>query len=628
MQRLEALLRSSARQGKGATLLRSSSLLGKYDGGVLFDGRCFSAQPEAAPGEGRHGRGHCEWATCVCSKGVQCPSGCEAGGVDIPRFCYHQRLSIAGNCRMCLVEVEKSPKPVASCAMPANPGMNIKTDTPLVKKAREGVMEFLLANHPLDCPICDQGGECDLQDQAMVFGSDRSRFTEVKRTVQDKDLGPLVKTVMTRCIHCTRCVRFAKEVAGIEDLGITGRGRDAEIGTYVEKTMESEFWELRSTDSIDTSDGLGSNIRVDARGNEVMRILPRLNESINQEWISDKTRYQFDGLRYQRLVSPMVKNAQGHLEECEWQTALSAVRDVLAKTPGHSMRAIAGKLRTRNLRGSYVFNSTLSGIDEADAILLIGTNPRVEGPVLNARIRAQAMYGVPVGVVGSEVDLTYPYEHWVTRQALSMQFQRQHLNGASACVVHQTLWLLLGLGFSGEMIETLSWPRFTSLSTRQCDCTGCWFIPSVKARMQQEDPKVVYLLGSDDFDEKDVPADAFVIYQGHHGDRGASRADIVLPGAAYTEKYATYVNTEGRAQTTKNAVAPIAQARNDWEIIRALSEVCGHTLPVNSLDEMRQRLAQVAPHLVSTGMSSQPCHLCSPEESMPSLLQKRQRRQK
>ncbi|KAI8111181.1 hypothetical protein M9434_004754 [Picochlorum sp. BPE23] len=674
MQRLEALLRSSARQGKGATLLRSSSLLGKYDGGVLFDGRCFSAQPEAAPVEKED-----MVEVTVNGRPVSVPKGsnvlqaCEAGGVDIPRFCYHQRLSIAGNCRMCLVEVEKSPKPVASCAMPANPGMNIKTDTPLVKKAREGVMEFLLANHPLDCPICDQGGECDLQDQAMVFGSDRSRFTEVKRTVQDKDLGPLVKTVMTRCIHCTRCVRFAKEVAGIEDLGITGRGRDAEIGTYVEKTMESELsgnvvdlcpvgaltskptaftyrsWELRSTDSIDTSDGLGSNIRVDARGNEVMRILPRLNESINQEWISDKTRYQFDGLRYQRLVSPMVKNAQGHLEECEWQTALSAVRDVLAKTPGHSMRAIAGKLADAesmvalkdlmnrmgcgdvrhesgygdmdaDLRGSYVFNSTLSGIDEADAILLIGTNPRVEGPVLNARIRAQAMYGVPVGVVGSEVDLTYPYEHLGdTASALDAISKTtsewcKRLRGASNPVVIVGSGVLRRDDRDAVMAKVHKlvdkagvvrddWSGLNILHDTASSVTALdvGFIPSVKARMQQEDPKVVYLLGSDDFDEKDVPADAFVIYQGHHGDRGASRADIVLPGAAYTEKYATYVNTEGRAQTTKNAVAPIAQARNDWEIIRALSEVCGHTLPVNSLDEMRQRLAQVAPHLVSTG---------------------------
>jgi len=309
----------------------------------------------------------------VDGKPVKVPRGsnvlqaCEAGGVDIPRFCYHQRLSIAGNCRMCLVEVEKSPKPVASCAMPAGPGMNIKTDTPLVKKAREGVMEFLLANHPLDCPICDQGGECDLQDQAMVFGSDRSRFTEAKRTVVDKNLGPLVKTVMTRCIHCTRCVRFAKEVAGIEDLGVTGRGRDAEIGTYVQKTMQSELsgnvvdlcpvgaltskptaftyrsWELRSTDSVDVSDALGSNIRVDSRGSEVMRIMPRLNDDINQEWISDKTRYQFDGLRYQRLVTPMVRNEAGTLEACDWQKALETAAAALHGAGG-SVRAIAGKL--------------------------------------------------------------------------------------------------------------------------------------------------------------------------------------------------------------------------------------------------------------------------------------------
>lgn len=380
---------------------------------------------------------------------------------------------------MCLVEVEKSPKPVASCAMPANPGMNIKTNTPLVKKAREGVMEFLLANHPLDCPICDQGGECDLQDQAMVFGSDRSRFTEAKRTVVDKNLGPLVKTVMTRCIHCTRCVRFAKEVAGIEDLGVTGRGRDAEIGTYVQKTMQSELsgnvvdlcpvgaltskptaftyrsWELRSTDSVDVSDALGSNIRVDARGSEVMRVMPRLNDDINQEWISDKTRYQFDGLRYQRLVSPMVKSAAtGRLEVCDWPTALATAADALrGAASGKSgksgksgdgacgIRAIAGKLadvesmvllkdlmnalgcedvRHENfgdgvqadVRSSYLFSGGLRSVDDADAVMLIGTNPRKEAPVLNARIRAQAVYGGKVGVVGdASMDLTYPHEH-------------------------------------------------------------------------------------------------------------------------------------------------------------------------------------------------------------------------
>ncbi len=579
---------------------------------------------------------------------------------------------------MCLVEVEKSPKPVASCAMPANPGMNIKTDTPLVKKAREGVMEFLLANHPLDCPICDQGGECDLQDQAMMFGSDRSRFTEAKRSVQDKNLGPLVKTVMTRCIHCTRCVRFAKEVAGIEDLGVTGRGRDAEIGTYVEKTMQSELsgnvvdlcpvgaltskptaftyrsWELRSTDSIDTSDALGSNIRVDARGGEVMRIMPRLNEDINQEWISDKTRYQFDGLRYQRLIAPMVKNGQGQLEECEWPTALQAVSKVLTETPAGSIRAIAGKLADAeslvalkdlmsrlgagdlrhesgyddmdaDLRGSYIFNSSLSGVDSADAILLIGTNPRVEGPVLNARIRAQAMYGMPVGVIGSDVDLTYPYDHigdsvstldaivksgsaWLKTLSeasnpmiiVGSGVLRRSDRDAVVAKIHK-LANKAGVikdGWSGLNILHDAASRVTALDVG--------FVPNAKARETKESPKVVYLLGSDDYSDEDVPEDAFVIYQGHHGDKGASRADIVLPGCAYTEKYGTYVNTEGRAQTTKNAVAPIGQARVDWEIVRALSEVCGATLPQNSLDDMRARLAEIAPHLVSRGSIQEP----------------------
>jgi NADH dehydrogenase (ubiquinone) Fe-S protein 1 len=375
-------------------------------------------------------------------KGANVLSACTAAGVDVPRFCYHERLSIAGNCRMCLVEVEKSPKPVASCAMPAAPGMNIKTDTPLVKKAREGVMEFLLINHPLDCPICDQGGECDLQDQSMVFGSDRSRFTEVKRAVSDKNLGPLVKTVMTRCIHCTRCIRFAKEIAGTDDLGITGRGRDAEVGTYVEKLMTSELsgnvidlcpvgaltskpaaftyrnWELKTTESVDTSDAMGANIRVDSRGVEVIRIVPRLNEEVNQEWISDKARFQYDALRYQRLNMPYVKGDKG-LQQATWPEAFAAIQKAVAGMKGGEMRAIAGKLADAesmvalkdlfnrlgagdlrseggfpdfdaDVRSNYLFNSSIAGIDSADAILLIGTNPRIEAPVLNARIRACA----------------------------------------------------------------------------------------------------------------------------------------------------------------------------------------------------------------------------------------------
>uniref|UniRef100_A0A7S2QTI8 NADH dehydrogenase subunit 11 n=1 Tax=Chlamydomonas chlamydogama TaxID=225041 RepID=A0A7S2QTI8_9CHLO len=396
-------------------------------------------------------------------KGSTVLQACDAAGIDIPRFCYHQRLSIAGNCRMCLVEVEKSPKPVASCAMPAGPGMKIKTDTPMVKKAREGVMEFLLINHPLDCPICDQGGECDLQDQAMIFGSDRSRFVENKRAVDDKNIGPLVKTVMNRCIHCTRCVRFSSEVAGTSELGVTGRGRDSEIGTYVEKLISSELsgnvidlcpvgaltskpyaftarsWELKSTDSIDVSDALGANIRVDSRGTEVMRILPRLNEQVNEEWISDKARFQYDGLKRQRLNTPLVKGPKG-LQPATWAEAFAAIKEGLAKAKGNEIKAVAGKLTdaetlisvkdllnrlgsgntvhedgvndfNTDVRSTYIANTTVAGIEQADVILLIGSNPRVESPVFNARLRKTWLDGAQVGLLGTPVDLTYKYEH-------------------------------------------------------------------------------------------------------------------------------------------------------------------------------------------------------------------------
>jgi NADH dehydrogenase (ubiquinone) Fe-S protein 1 len=612
------------------------------------------------------------------AKGSNVLQACEAAGVDIPRFCYHQRLSIAGNCRMCLVEVEKSPKPVASCAMPAAPGMNVKTDTPLVKKAREGVMEFLLINHPLDCPICDQGGECDLQDQAMAFGSDRGRFTEVKRAVSDKNLGPLVKTVMTRCIHCTRCVRFAKEVAGIEDLGVTGRGRDSEIGTYVSKVMTSELsgnvidlcpvgaltskpaaftyrnWELRSTETIDTSDGLGCNVRVDARGLEVMRILPRLNEDINQEWISDKTRFQYDGLRYQRLTVPMVRNPKtGALEQVTWQDALNAAAKALREKK--SIRGIAGKLAdaesmiafkdllnrlgcedvrheavhpasmNADLRSEYLFNSTIRGIDSADAILLIGTNPRVEAPVLNARIRAAMLNGVPIALVGAPVDLTYPYDHLGSDAAAlnalinaSSSKQSSKPNWVSKLKSASKPMIIVGAGVYRRpdapavraLIQTLinktgvvrpeeDWNGFnvlqdTASATAALDLGIGNGIPSFS---QEAEADLVYLLGADDYEEDAVPPSAFVIYQGHHGDRGAARADVILPGAAYTEKWATYVNTEGRPQTTRSAVAPVGEARDDWKIVRALSEVAGVPLPYDDFNQVRQRLTDVAPHL-------------------------------
>ncbi|KAI3438458.1 hypothetical protein D9Q98_000887 [Chlorella vulgaris] len=602
------------------------------------------------------------------ARGSNVLQACDAAGVDIPRFCYHQRLSIAGNCRMCLVEVEKSPKPVASCAMPAAPGMVIRTHTPLVKKAREGVMELLLINHPLDCPICDQGGECDLQDQSMVFGSDRSRFTEVKRAVSDKNLGPLVKTVMTRCIHCTRCIRFAKEVAGTDDLGITGRGRDAEVGTYVDKLLTSELsgnvidlcpvgaltskpaaftyrnWELKSTESVDTSDALGANIRVDSRGVEVIRIVPRLNEDVNQEWISDKARFQYDALRYQRLNVPYIKGEQG-LQQATWPDAFAAVAKAAGGLKGSEMRAVAGRLADAeslvalkdlmnrlgcgdlrveggssdfdaDVRSSYLFNSSVVGLDAADAILLVGCNPRLEAPVLNARLRAANLSGVPVAAVGEAYDLTYPVEQLgegadtLDKLLKNGSEYLKRFKGASRPMVIVGAGVLQRADRDAvlqkvhKLVEKADvvregWNGFNVMhdAAARVAALDLGFLPSPRARAAKAAPKLVYLLGADDYSEADVPADAFVVYQGHHGDRGAARADVVLPGTAYTEKVGTYVNMEGRPQSTKTATASLGDARDDWKVVRALSEVLGAPLPYNSLEEVRRRLADVAPHL-------------------------------
>ncbi|XP_021452928.2 NADH-ubiquinone oxidoreductase 75 kDa subunit, mitochondrial [Oncorhynchus mykiss] len=602
---------------------------------------------------------------------------CEKVGVQIPRFCYHERLSVAGNCRMCLVEIEKAPKPVAACAMPVMKGWNILTDSDKTRKAREGVMEFLLANHPLDCPICDQGGECDLQDQSMQFGSDRSRFLESKRAVEDKNIGPLIKTIMTRCIQCTRCVRFASEIAGVEDLGTTGRGNDLQIGTYVEKMFMSELsgnvidicpvgaltskpyaftsrpWETRKTESIDVLDAVGSNIVVSTRGGEVMRILPRLHEDINEEWISDKTRFAYDGLKRQRLTQPMVKDASGQLVATSWEDVLTRVAGVLQGAQGTSVAAIVGGMvdaealialkdmlnrlnsdslcteeifpmagAGSDLRSNYLLNSRIAGIEEADLLLLVGTNPRYEAPLFNARIRKSWLHNeLQVALVGQEVDLTYTYDHLgesakvlqeiasgthpfskvlakakrpvVVLGSGSLQREDGGAIHAAVSTIAQNARVSSGVEESWKVLNVLH--RVAS----QVAALDLGYKPGVEA-IRKNPPKVLFLLGADAgcITRQDLAKDSFIIYQGHHGDAGATMADIILPGAAYTEKCSTYVNTEGRAQQTRLAVTAPGMAREDWKIIRAISELAGLTLSYETMDEVRDRLAEVSPSLV------------------------------
>ena len=607
--------------------------------------------------------------------GLTILQACELAGIEIPRFCYHERLSIAGNCRMCLVKMERAPKPIASCAMPVADGMVVHTDTPEVRKMRRSVMEFLLINHPLDCPICDQGGECDLQDQAMGYGFDRSRYHENKRAVKDKYMGPLIKTIMTRCIHCTRCIRFATEVAGVPELGATGRGENMEVGTYVEKALTSELsgnmidlcpvgaltskpyafmarsWELKKTESIDVLDAIGSNIRVDPRGAEVMRILPRLNEDVNEEWISDKARFACDGLRRQRLDQPYVCR-DGKLQPASWTEAFDVIAARLKSVAGGRIAAIAGDLADcesmmalKDLmtalgsphtdgrqdgaklgsagRAGYLFNTTIAGIDNADACLLIGTNPRREAPVLNARLRKRFLAGgFAVGVIGPKDDLTYPYQH-IGDDGIAL---RQVASGrhpfAKALKEAKKPMLILGQGAvarpdgasvlalareiaeSSVMIdEKAGWNGFNVLHTAAARVGGLdlGFVPGRGGRdvagiltgVKERQIEVVYLLGADEIDMAGLEG-AFMIYQGHNGDAGAHRADVILPGAAYTEKNGTYVSTEGRTQRTRLAVYPPGDAREDWTIIRALSAMLNKTLPYDNVDALRARLLKAS----------------------------------
>jgi len=603
---------------------------------------------------------------------------CEAAGAEIPRFCFHERLSIAGNCRMCLIEVAGIPKPQASCAMavkdlaPNKDGSPkvLNTRTPMVKRAREGVMEFLLINHPLDCPICDQGGECDLQDQAMAYGVDASRYQENKRAVEDKYIGPLVKTVMTRCIQCTRCIRFASEIAGVPELGAIGRGEDMEITTYLEQAMTSELqsnvvdlcpvgaltskpyafaarpWELVKTQSIDVMDAVGSAIRIDTRGREVMRILPRTNEDVNEEWISDKTRHIVDGLRTQRLDQPYLR-VNGRLRPATWKEAFAAIADKVKAAKANRVGALAGQLAaveemfalkalvnalgSQNTdarypgsplhpkfgRASYLFNSTIAGIDEADAIMLIGTNPRHEAAVLNARIRKRYLRGnVLLGVVGAKADLTYPYNYLGAGPESLAQFVEHApaqkdkpmfiigqgaLNRPDGAAV-----LAMAAKAAGSLgVVKDGWNGFSILHSEAAlvGALDIGFVPGdggldTGAMLGAGALDVLFLLG---VDEIDVPSGAFVVYIGTHGDRGAHRADVILPGAAYPEKSGLYVNTEGRVQMANRAGFPPGEAREDWAILRALSEVLGAKLPFDSLGQLRQALIKAYPHFARIG---------------------------
>ncbi|GAB4150148.1 MAG: NADH-quinone oxidoreductase subunit NuoG [Sphingomonadales bacterium] len=594
---------------------------------------------------------------------------CEEAGVEIPRFCYHERLSIAGNCRMCLVEMEKSPKPIASCAMPAGDGMVIHTNSEKVKKAREGVMEFLLINHPLDCPICDQGGECDLQDEAMAYGRGRSRYQENKRAVAEKYMGPLIKTVMTRCIHCTRCIRFAEEVAGVEEIGAVFRGENMQITSYLEKAVTSEMsanvidlcpvgaltskpyafkarsWELRKTEGIDVMDAVGSNIRVDARGNEVMRVLPRLHEDINEEWISDKTRYACDGLTRRRLDRPYVRR-NGKLEEASWQQAFAAIKDAVAAVRPDEIAALAGDLcdlesmaALKDLvdalggvaecrvdgaaldgqtRAGYLFNSGIAGIERADRILLVGTNPRKEAAIIATRIRKAVRHkGAQVASIGPSVELAYPVRELGDDASILAAIADGSHELAGWLQEAKFPAVILGQGAlarpdgaailaaarqvadNAKMVRE-DWNGFNVLHTAAARVGGLdiGFVSAGGIAAVQDKAKLVYLLGVDEIDMSALK-DAFVIYQGSHGDAGVEHADVILPGAAYTEKSGTYVNTEGRVQMAPRAIFPPGDAREDWAIIRALSDVLDHSLPYDDLFALRESLAARAPHLAA-----------------------------
>ncbi|MDT8757880.1 NADH-quinone oxidoreductase subunit NuoG [Sphingomonas psychrotolerans] len=605
---------------------------------------------------------------------VEVPQGatvlqaCEAAGKEIPRFCYHERLSIAGNCRMCLVEVKPGPpKPQASCALPAADNQEIRTDSPMVKAAREGVMEFLLINHPLDCPICDQGGECDLQDQSVAYGKGHSRYTEQKRAVTEKYMGPIIKTIMTRCIQCTRCVRFGEEVAGVEDIGAIYRGENMQITTYLEKAFKSELsgnavdlcpvgalthkpvafeyrpWELRRNLSIDVMDAVGTNIRADSRGRQVMRVLPRINEDVNEEWAHDKTRYHVDGLVRRRLDRPFVRKA-GKLVEASWDEAFDAIAAVNA---GSSVAAIAGDLldcetmyaakallkglgsdliesRQTGMAydvsslGAVAFNPTIAGVEDADAILLVGSNLRWEAPLINTRVRKAIKKGAKVFAIGPEVDLTYKLEWLGDDLSLLGKLPDQVVqafDGAKKPIVIVGPGALKD-GFGGalalvepmKLVRTLedgtAWNGFGVVHTAAARMGALMLGFAQKggiADVVAAAPKLTFFLGADEVDFSQF-ANSFKVFIGHHGDKGAHHADVILPSATYAEKPGTYVNLEGRVQHAERAVFPPGDAREDWSILRALSDRLARTLPFDSFEELRAAMASDVPELGQEGL--------------------------
>lgn len=604
---------------------------------------------------------------------IEVPAGatvlqaCELAGKEIPRFCYHERLAIAGNCRMCLVEVKPGPpKPQASCALPAADGQEIFTTTPIVKKAREGVMEFLLINHPLDCPICDQGGECDLQDQSIAYGRGHKRYDENKRAVTEKYMGPVVKTVMTRCIHCTRCVRFMEQVAGVEDIGTIGRGEDMEITSYLEHALASELsgnvvdlcpvgaltskpytfearpWELRKSPAIDVMDGVGTNIRLDARGREVMRALPRLNEDVNEEWASDKTRHAVDGLTRNRLDRPWLRE-NGKLRPATWDEAFAKIAQV-AKTAGSSVAAVAGDLvdvetmyaakkllgslgstliegrqtglayDTSNL-ASVNFNTTIAGIETADAILLIGTNPRWEASLVNTRIRKAVRAGAKVFAIGPEIDLTYQVE-WlgddlaaVAKLPATVTDAFKDAQRPAVIVGGAALKAAGGQGATLALAKSLNlvrdgWNGYNVLHTVAARTGGLmlgYAQTGGMASLAEAAPKLLFVLGADEMDFAPF-ANSFKVYLGHHGDKGAHAADVIFPGAAYSEKHGIHVNLEGRVQLSEKAVDPPGDARADWSILRALSDALGKPLPFDSFGELRAQLFADHPQFATPGL--------------------------